>query len=201
MCTNCVYINRKQQKLKIIRLHQKESTLISLAKNNNRKAQQGLYKLHAPKMLSVCRCYIKNNHDAEAVMVAGFFKVLTKINNYDNKGSFEGWIRKVMVNECISHLRKKNPLEVIEDVDNHHQVIDNYACNDLDVEDIQNAIDALPQGYRLVFNLFEIEGFKHKEIAAMMQISVNTSKTQLFKAKKMLQKMLQAQEKRTHGTA
>jgi len=187
--------------LKIIRLHQKESTLISLAKKKNRKAQQELYKLHSPKMLSVCRCYIKNSHDAEAVMIAGFFKVLTKIENFNSKGSFEGWIRRVMVNECISHLRKKNPLEIIEDIEEHKQVLDQYSCNDIDVEVIQDAIDALPQGYKLVFNLYEIEGFKHKEIAEMLKISASTSKTQLFKAKKMLQKKLQEQEKRAHGTA
>jgi RNA polymerase sigma-70 factor (ECF subfamily) len=93
--------------LKVIQLHLQEAQLIKRAKRNDRKAQQVLYAQHAPKMLSVCRYYISNLHDAEETMLSGFFKVFTQLKTYQNKGSFEGWIRRIMIRESISFLKKK----------------------------------------------------------------------------------------------
>jgi RNA polymerase sigma-70 factor (ECF subfamily) len=187
--------------VKVIQLHLQESQLIKRAKRNGRKAQQTLYAQHAPKMLSVCRYYISNVHDAEETMLSGFFKVFTNLKNFKNEGSFEGWIRRIMIRQSISFLRKKNPLIAVEEIENYTEVVECEMDVNAGVAAIQNAIDALPQGYRIVFNLYEIEGYKHHEIAEMLNISVSTSKTQLFKAKKALQAKLRSKKNRTNEIA
>lgn len=175
--------------------------LIKKAASGKREAQQWLYEQHAPKMLSVCRQYIRDLHFAEDVMVQGFLKVFTHLNTFKFEGSFEGWIRKIMVRECISYLRKRQPIifdgEILE---NHVQ---DYVSigSELGVGEIQTLIDGLPEGYRLVFGLYALEGYKHSEIAEMLQISESTSKSQLFKARKRLQEQLKVLElsERTHS--
>ena len=187
--------------MKVIQLHLQEEKLLKRAKQNDRKAQQALYAQYAPKMLSVCRYYISNVHDAEETMLSGFFKVFTNIKNFKNEGSFEGWIRRIMIRESISFLRKKNPIIVVEEIEAYTETV---AC-EMDVQAgvaaIQKAIDALPDGYKIVFNLYEIEGYKHQEIAEMLNISVSTSKSQLFKAKKALQTQLRSKKNRTNEIA
>lgn len=187
--------------MKVIQLHLQETKLIKRAKRNDRKAQQALYTQYAPKMLSVCRYYISNIHDAEETMLSGFFKVFTNIKTFKNEGSFEGWIRRIMIRESISFLRKKNHLIAVEEIENYTEVAECEMDINAGVTEIQKVIDALPQGYRIVFNLYEIEGYKHQEIAEMLNISVSTSKTQLFKAKKTLQTQLQSKKNRTHEIA
>ncbi|MEM6719698.1 MAG: RNA polymerase sigma factor [Bacteroidota bacterium] len=187
--------------MKVIQLHLQETQLIKRAKRNDRKAQQALYAQHAPKMLSVCRYYISNVHDAEEIMLSGFFKVFTQLKTYQNKGSFEGWIRRIMIRESISFLRKKNPLVMVDEIESYTKITDCEMDVNAGVEEIQKAIDALPKGYRIVFNLYEIEGYKHQEIAEMLNISVSTSKTQLFKAKKTLQTQLRSKKNRANEIA
>ena len=187
--------------MKVIQLHLQESQLIKRAKRNDRKAQQSLYAQHAPKMLSVCRYYISNIHDAEEIMLSGFFKVFTNVKNFKSEGSFEGWIRRIMIRESISFLRKKNPLIAVEEIENNTEAVDCEMDVIAGVEEIQKAIDSLPQGYKIVFNLYEIEGYKHQEIAAMLSISISTSKTQLFKAKKQLQAQLRSKKNRANEIA
>ncbi|MHB0755281.1 RNA polymerase sigma factor [Polaribacter sp. M15] len=172
--------------MKIIKLHNREKSLIKKAITNNREAQQQLFEQHSPKMLGVCRQYVKDLHHAEDLMLQGFFKVFTNLHKFKNEGSFEGWIRRIMVNTCISYLRKKNVI----DVSDKDYVFDDAATESLEntaVEDIQKLIDQLPEGYKMVFNLFAIEGYKHSEIANQLGISESTSKSQLFKARKLLQ--------------
>ena len=187
--------------MKVIQLHLQESQLIKRAKRNDRKAQQSLYAQHAPKMLSVCRYYISNIHDAEEIMLSGFFKVFTNVKNFKSEGSFEGWIRRIMIRESISFLRKKNPLIAVEEIENYTEAVDCEMDVIAGVEEIQKAIDSLPQGYKIVFNLYEIEGYKHQEIAAMLSISISNSKTQLFKAKKQLQAQLRSKKNRANEIA
>ncbi|WGH75866.1 RNA polymerase sigma factor [Tenacibaculum tangerinum] len=172
--------------MKIISLHNKESSLIKQAKKQSRDAQQQLFDRYAPKMLGVCRQYVKDLHHAEDLMLQGFFKVFTNIEKFKEKGSFEGWIRKIMVNTCISYLRKKNPVHVSDEEFVFNEVA-TKSLENTSVEDIQKLIDELPEGYKLVFNLYAIEGYKHSEIAERLQISESTSKSQLFKARKCLQ--------------
>ncbi len=185
--------------MKIIQLYNNEQTLIKRATKNNRDAQHTLFKMHAPKMLSVCRYYINDVQYAEEAMLNGFFKVFTKLKNYNFEGSFEGWIRKIMVRESISFIRslKKNELPV-EEIE-----INEYSNNiniEIDVAEIQQLIDSLPEGYRMVFVMYAIEGYKHQEIAKELKISEGTSKSQLFKARKLLQQKINKLNSRSNVT-
>ncbi|MBA6154993.1 sigma-70 family RNA polymerase sigma factor [Tenacibaculum sp. S7007] len=172
--------------MKIIQLHNKQSTLIKKASEQNREAQQVLFDQFSPKMLGVCRQYVKDIHHAEDLMLQGFLKVFNNLKKFKGDGSFEGWIRRIMVNTCISYLRKKNPIQLTdEDYVFNDASIDNI--ENTSVEDIQKLIDQLPDGYKLVFNMYAIEGYKHSEIANKLNISEGTSKSQLFKARKWLQ--------------
>ena len=137
-------------------------------------------------MLGICRQYVKDLHHAEDLLLSGFLKVFTSLHSFKHEGSFEGWIRRIMVNTSISYLRKKN----LVDLSNEDYVFNKEATESLEntsVEDIQKLIDQLPDSYKIVFNLFAIEGYKHSEIAAQLGISISTSKSQLFKVRKLLQ--------------
>lgn len=185
--------------LKVISLYRDEAGLIRQAAENNRHAQQQIYTAHAPKMLGVCRQYIKDLHLAEDVMITAFMKVFTGLKNFEHKGSFEGWIRRIMVNECISYLRVQKKVGFLEDefyVEDTHNNIE----SGLSVDDIQTLIDALPEGYKMVFNLYCIEGYKHQEIATMLGISEGTSKSQLSHARKMLQEQVNKLKHYENGT-
>ena len=177
--------------LKIIQLHKNESALISSALKNNRDAQRVLYEQYAPKMLSVCRYYIKDVQHAEEAMLNGFFKVFSNLKNFKGEGSFEGWIRRIMVRESISFLRQQKHIEFPVDEFDFKEESFNPVKTDMDVAEIQQLIDVLPEGYKLVFVMYAIEGYKHHEIANMLNITEGTSKSQLFKARKMLQEKLQ----------
>ncbi|ANH60221.1 RNA polymerase sigma factor [Dokdonia donghaensis] len=172
--------------MKVIQFNN-ERQLIKKAIKGNRDAQRKLYDEHSPKMLSVCRYYIKDVHQAEEAMCNGFLKVFTKLDTYSGNGSFEGWIRKIMVRESISYLRAIKKLYFSEDgVVGNNDAINNIQT-DLEVAHIQSLIDDLPEGYRVVFVMYAIEGYKHREIAKALGISESTSKSQLFKARKQLQ--------------
>lgn len=186
--------------LKVIQLYKNEKTLLERAVKNNREAQHVLFEMHAPKMLSVCRYYIKDLQYAEEAMLNGFFKVFSNLKNFKASGSFEGWIRKIMVRECISFLRQQKRLEFPAE---NFEYNDNYSNNintEIEVEQIQQLIDALPEGYKMVFVMYAIEGYKHHEIAQMLNITEGTSKSQLFKARHMLQQKINELNKTSYGT-
>lgn len=167
-------------------LYNNEKKLVKKALKGDRGAQEALYGNYSPKMLGLCRQYIRDLHFAEDVMILGFVKVFDKLGSYGNKGSFEGWIRKIMVRECLDHLRKRQFVvfdgDVFEAQTPH--LIDTQS--DLDLDHVQQLIDALPEGYKTVFLLHAVEGYGHREIAQMLDITEGTSKSQLFKARKML---------------
>ncbi len=187
--------------MKVVSLHKDYSKLISRAKKGNRKAQHELFEMFAPKMLSVCRQYLKRGEIAEEVMLSGFMKVFTHLGSYKNEGSFEGWIRRIMVNESISQLRRDKKLlfDTEKELENTNEHVA-YIETALEVDEIQKMIDALPEGYKTVFVLYAVEGYKHSEIAELLKISESTSKTQLFKARKMLQKTINKENKLSYGT-
>lgn len=186
--------------LKVIQLYKNETTLIKKAINNNREAQHILYELHAPKMLSVCRYYIKDLQHAEEAMLNGFYKVFSNLKSFKGEGSFEGWIRRIMTRESISFLRKHKQIEFpVEEIVFKNECINNIK-SDIDVAEIQQLIDALPEGYKMVFVLYSIEGYKHQEIAQMLSITEGTSKSQLFKARNMLQQKINELNKTSYGT-
>ena len=134
-------------------------------------------------------------------MLNGFFKVFSNIKSFKNEGSFEGWIRRIMVRESISFLRQQKKIGFsIEDTFVKEEFENNINTN-IEVAEIQQLIDALPEGYRMVFVLYAIEGYKHQEISEMLNVSLGTSKSQLFKARKMLQEKLKELNKTTsYGT-
>ena len=185
--------------MKVINLHQEENEIIALAVKNNRQAQQCIYSKYSPKMLSVCRQYIKDLQLAEDVMITAFMKVFVNLGRFENKGSFEGWIRRIMVNECISFIRVHKKISFIEDEFFFEERFNNIESH-FSVEDIQFLIDSLPDGYKMVFNLYAIEGYKHQEIASLLGINEGTSKSQLSHARKMLQEQINKLKNYCYGT-
>lgn len=185
--------------MKVLYLNQEENEIIRLAIENNRAAQQKIYAKFSSKMLSVCRQYIKDIHQAEDIMITAFMKVFTNLKNFENKGSFEGWIRRIMVNECISHIRVQKKVSFTED-ENYFEESFNNIESQFSVEDIQFLIDSLPDGYRMIFNLYAIEGYKHQEIASMLGINEGTSKSQLSHARKILKEQIVKLKNYSNGT-
>lgn len=173
--------------MKVIAFFTSEKQLIRRGQEGNAMAQERIFKLHAPKMLSVCRQYIPHLEQAEEAMCNAFLKVFQNLKKYRGDGSFEGWIRRIVIREAISYLRKsrKMQFDFIEAHTQTHTCVP--ATNHLEVEELQMLIDSLPDGYRTVFVLYAIEGYRHEEIAKMLEISPGTSKSQLFKARKQLQ--------------
>ncbi|MCB0382550.1 MAG: RNA polymerase sigma factor [Psychroserpens sp.] len=186
--------------MKVIQLHNNNTALLKKAAKHNREAQHELFNMHAPKMLSVCRYYIKDIQNAESVMLNGFFKAFTNLKSFKHKGSFEGWLRKIMVRESISFIRQQKHIEFsIEDV-TVPQDHSNNINTEIEVAQIQQLIDELPEGYKMVFVMYAVEGYKHFEIANMLNITEGTSKSQLFKARQMLQKKIKELNQTSYGT-
>lgn len=186
--------------LKVVQLYHSSNQLIKKAAKNNREAQHVLFENHAPKMLSVCRYYVKDVQKAEEVMLNGFFKAFTKLDTFKNEGSFEGWLRKIMVRESISFLRLQKQIEFsMEEMENLNEHVITLET-DLEVVEIQQLIDELPEGYKMVFIMYAIEGYKHHEIAEMLNISEGTSKSQLFKARQLLQQKIKELNSTSYGT-
>ncbi len=152
-------------------------------------------------MLSVCRRYIHDIHIAEELMLQGFMKVFTSLNSFQFNGSFEGWIRRIMVNHCISYLRKKEKLVFVESLPEnpHLEETDEKIDAKQNAEFLQKIIDELPEGYKTVFMLFAVEGYKHKEIAETLGITENTSKSQLYKARNILKSKIKSQNEKQYG--
>mgnify|MGYP000521873486 CR=1 FL=1 len=174
-----------------------EEQLIADCRRGRQKAQKELYERFAPKMLGVCFRYIHDRDEAEHVMIGGMVKLFEKLSQYQGDGSFEGWVRRIMVNESLMYIRKNKNMSLEVEVDKADSEPDFQSLeSNLETADLMALIAELPVGYRTVFNLYAIEGYNHKEIAEMLKINENTSKSQLSRARKILQtKLLQLQEK------
>lgn len=142
-------------------------------------------------MLGLCTRYVGVS-DAEDVLVDAFFKVFDNLDSYKNEGSFAGWIRRIVVNEALMFLRKRKRRPHTDEITASLAVKDTrYTAEDLlQAEDILEVLEQLPEGYRTVFNLYVIEGYKHREIADLLGISINTSKSQLILARKRMRELL-----------
>lgn len=173
-----------------------EEELLEGCRKGKTSAQRGLYDRLAPKMLGVCLRYIKDREEAEHVMIGGIVKVFEKMDQFKSEGSFEGWVRRIVVNDCLMYIRKNRNMSLETDIETATNHPDLSVMEDsLHQEDLLKMIGELPVGYRTVFNLYAIEGFSHAEIAEQLDISENTSKSQLSRARKWLQTKLAEIEK------
>ena len=142
-------------------------------------------------MLMVCMRYVKSLPDAEEMMLNGFYNFFKTIDRfiYSGQGSIGGWLKKIMVNECLMHLRKKG-LKIVNETDASNTATDDGIISRMNANEIYKLVMTLPEGYRTAFNLFVIEGYTHREIAVMLGVNEGTSKSQLSKARMQLQKMI-----------
>lgn len=154
--------------------------------------QYELYRRYAPKMFGVCLRYCANREEAEDVLQDGFIKVFKKMDTFRFAGSFEGWIRKIMVNTAVRnkymHFRA-HEIPALEGIE--HPVTDEKVTSGLSTADLMKLINELPQGYKIVFNMFAIEGYSHKEIAETLNIQEATSRSQYLRARQFLKDKLE----------
>lgn len=152
------------------------------------KAQKALFDIYAPKLIVVCLRYMKNQMRAQDVLQDTFVKIFAHIGNYKSEGAFEGWLKKIAVNTCLDQLRKDKKLltDVSLDDVSHKIAHYDYSVEKLMADDLLKLVQALPDGYRTVFNLFAIEGYTHQEISSRLGISESTSKTQYLRARAYL---------------
>lgn len=161
--------------------------LMEGCKAGKRKMQEALYQQTASKMLAVCMRYAKDRMEAEDVLQLGYIKIFQKVGEYRGDGSFEGWMRRVMVNTAIESYRKNlRTLNVVPIEDAYEQPSTGFDFSRLGMQDLLKVIQKLPDGYRMVFNMYIIEGYSHKEIAATLGISEGASKSQLSRARAIL---------------
>jgi RNA polymerase sigma-70 factor (ECF subfamily) len=168
-----------------------ESDLIKGCIENDRRLQQELYNRFAAKMYGVCLRYAGNADDAQDILQDGFIKVFRKLDSFRREGSFEGWVRRIFVNTAIEHFRRRNYMQPV--TEREESLIEAKTLSALDgmnEKDILKLVQELSPGYRTVFNLYVVEGYTHKEIAAMLDITEGTSKSQLSRAKVILQDMI-----------
>ncbi len=177
-----------------------EQLLIKGCIAGERAFQTKLYNLFARKMLGVCLRYARNREEAEEVLQEGFLRVFTYISTFKGNGSFEGWIRKIMVNCALFRYRNKSTLQSVMRLDtSSYDAIDSVnISSNLDAKELLSLVQTLPAGYRIVFNLYVFEGYKHREIAEALGISEGTSKSNLSDARVFLQKALMVKKKLVH---
>jgi RNA polymerase sigma factor (sigma-70 family) len=169
-----------------------EQAILSGCLKNDPVAQRELYNRYSPKMLSVCYRFAQSREDAEDMLQEGFIKVFTQIHTFQNKGAFEGWIRRIIVHTCINFLKKYKKFN--ESIDlvyaNYLQVKEETVPSIMQAKQVVECIRLLPVGYKTVLNLYAIEGYNHKEIAEMLDIEESTSRSQYTRAKTMLEGIL-----------
>jgi RNA polymerase sigma-70 factor, ECF subfamily len=170
-----------------------EENILKGCREGKRIAQKQLYEKYVSSMLAICLRYSKSRDEAEDLIQEGFLKIFQNINSYRKHGSLEGWIKRIMINHALNHYKKNRRIPFAEDVDaiNENEIlssdeeVENFTP--VPAETLLAMIQSLPEGYRMVFNLYVFEEYSHKEIAEAMNFSENTSKTQLMKARRQLQ--------------
>jgi RNA polymerase sigma factor (sigma-70 family) len=181
--------------LRILPFYTTEVQLIAALKRGESRAQKVVYERFAGKMMAVCHRYCANRDDAEEVLIDGFMKVYEKIGQFREDGSFEGWVRRIMVTESLMFLRRNKSWRQEIPLDEATTEPDyEWADAKLNESDLLKLINQLPDGYRTIFNLYAIEGYSHAEIASTLGISEGTSKSQLSRARTLLQNSLKKLE-------
>lgn len=166
--------------------------IIKQCASGNVRAQEKLYRMLAPKMFGVCLRYAKDRTEAEDNLQDGFVKVFSNLKSFRHEGSFEGWVRRIMVNVSLSKFRKQHVLYPVEDIGRYEtQSLTEEILAKIAAEDLIGLIQQLPPRYRMVFNLFVMEGMSHREIGEAMNISEGTSKSNLARARDILKRKVQ----------
>ena len=177
--------------------------LIKRCKSGERKAQEALYKQFASKMLGVCMRYAKDKMEAEDMLQNGFIRVFQKIGDYRGDGSFEGWVRRIMVHSSIEYYRKHHKMMQLVEIEESgdEPSVKPLAFANLNARDLIALIQQLSPGYKIVFNLYAIEGYSHKEIGEMVGITEGASKSQLSRARTILKEQIAKMEGKKYGYA
>jgi RNA polymerase sigma-70 factor (ECF subfamily) len=170
-----------------------EENIVNACLKGNPLAQQKLFEMFAPKMLGVCLRYMKTDDEAEDVLQDAFVKIFTKLFDYKNRGSLEGWVRRIVVNTALDQLRKNTKFTHVYDIAELEYKLENVDSifESLVAKDLMKLVNAMPNGYRVVFNMFAIEGYSHKEIAETLGVSESTSKSQYSRARSYLKEKLE----------
>ncbi len=181
--------------MKILQLFQSEDQLVRACQQGDAKAQRRIYEKYSAKMLGICYRYLHDDFEAEEAMIEGFIKVFSKIESFKLEGSFEGWIRRIMVNEALMAIRSKKQMGWQS---NYEEILyepsPEMPATNLENQDLLNLIEKLPLGYKTIFNLYAIEGYAHAEIAEKLGITESTSKSQLSRARELLRKNIELVE-------
>ncbi len=156
-------------------------------------AQSEVYQLYADILFSVCLKYSRNYQDAEDTLQDSFLTIFSKINQFKNKGSFEGWLKRITIHTALQKYRKNSPLQIVKDVSNSDDIEEelNFDEYSFDINFLLSLIQQLPDRYRLIFNLYVLDNYSHKEISEMLSISIGTSKSNLSRARQILKKQLE----------
>ncbi len=175
--------------------------IVEKCKAGDKQAFTFLYNKYAPKMLGVCIRYAKSREEAEDMLQEGFIRLFQKIDSYRGSGSFEGWMRRVIVNSAINYYKTQIKYNNTLNVENNDFVFKEEQAAETDSESIPQKkllemIQQLPEGYKMIFNLYVLDGYTHKEISEILNISENTSKSQLLKAKRALRQKVEEYRKR-----
>jgi RNA polymerase sigma factor (sigma-70 family) len=164
-------------------------------------AQSDIYKLYAEVLFGVCLKYSENYQDAEDTLQDSFLTIFDKIKQYNNKGSFEGWLKRIAINTALQKYRKKKPFRFVRAFTDTEEIVEiNFEDENLDIDFLLSLIQKLPNQYRLVFNLYVLDGYSHKEISKMLSISEGTSKSNLSRARKSLKNELKIHQQREQNT-
>ncbi|MBK8848120.1 MAG: sigma-70 family RNA polymerase sigma factor [Bacteroidetes bacterium] len=171
-----------------------EAELVAQCLAGEAKAQQELYNRFAPRMMSVCLRYAENREEAEDFLQDGFIKVFTKLSSFKFEGSLEGWMRRVLVNNMLDELRRKLQMPGMDVIDARFNDPPSASLptDGIQAKELMTLIASLPAGYRTIFNMYVLDGYSHKEIAAQLKIAESTSKSQLSRAREYLQKRIKA---------
>ena len=169
-----------------------EKEIILACLQNNREAQKLLYKTFAAKMHGICYRFAQKNNQAEDILQEGFIRVFKNLGKFKFQGSFEGWVKRIIINAAIDYIKKYGMhfQEINEETTEQCDIVEDEATSNLSVEYLMELIKSLPDSKRVIFNLYAYEGYSHKEIAEKLNITVSTSKSQYCKARKMLQEQL-----------
>lgn len=167
----------------------READLIEGAKRGDSRSQKRLFDMLAPKMMAVCMRYMGDRDSAQDILQDGFVTLFSKLNSYSGAGSFEGWARKIFVNTALMSLRKKDALKCSDDISEARHITndDPTVIQKISYQDLLKMVASLPTGFRTVFNMYILEGYSHKEIAEALGISETTSRSQLQRARMLLQ--------------